>query len=375
MGLKILTLNDSGDAYIPGILLVGLSSPIGFGKIEVKQSVDSVSGGIGTTNIAQSGTARMWVDSSNIMRLSSGSTEVNSIVLNGAGSGKVGIGTTTPDKHLHIVGNDATNPVLIKVSNISGGTSGDCGILFSTSATASSDAFGCKLIADRTDIGGSGVTDLVFYTSSVGPMDEKMRITGAGGVIIGASTSLGGKLHLKQTNELVTGGFTILNSGGDRTLNLWIDSSKICRIDSAQTGSGDIAFNSGSSGKVGIGKIPSLGQLDVAGDVYASEGFGPAVNFFRSANITSGDLYSAFSGLVPSTSKYALANGFINLTTGGYQFVQGIKYLTPTTIQMFIFDVSAGTPSTPQTLTSGSPTIIANYASITALNVDATVVT
>jgi len=90
------------------------------GKIEIKQGVNTINGGIGITNSGVAGSLRLWVDASNIARISSGGTEASNLVLNGEGIGNVGIGTTSPSEKLDVSG--ATNTYVRSVTTGAAGS-------------------------------------------------------------------------------------------------------------------------------------------------------------------------------------------------------------------------------------------------------------
>ena len=108
--------------------------------------------------------------------------------------GNVGIGTTGPTDLLHIVGSDASNPITLEVQNLEG-TDADSELLLSTSSNISAKTIGVSLLADRTNVGGAGSTDLLFRNSLATSLNTNMIIKASGSVGIG-TTDPSVKLHV-----------------------------------------------------------------------------------------------------------------------------------------------------------------------------------
>lgn len=98
---------------------VGIGGDATGGKLQIFQTVNTNVGGLAFTNIAQTGSARLWADASDNARFDAGGSAGGSILLNGAGTGKVGIGTTTPGSIFSIQG--VANFVASAVSTIYNG--------------------------------------------------------------------------------------------------------------------------------------------------------------------------------------------------------------------------------------------------------------
>lgn len=109
---------------------------------------------------------------------------------------RVGVGTTTPSHTMHVYGSDATNPVTLKVQDVSGGTNSEAELFLCTSTTASNATVGASLLADRTDVGGSGSTELAVRLSLGTTQTEifrfyptgNLRLYDGGNVVLGTTT-------------------------------------------------------------------------------------------------------------------------------------------------------------------------------------------
>lgn len=86
----------SSTVGIYGSIGIGTNANPAGGKLQIIQSADTSSGGFTITNTSQAASWRGWEDANNSARIDSGGTAAGNILLNGSGTGKVGIGTTTP---------------------------------------------------------------------------------------------------------------------------------------------------------------------------------------------------------------------------------------------------------------------------------------
>lgn len=156
---------------------------------------------------------------------------------------RLGIGTILPSSKLHVAGQEA-DLLLLEDNRTSGSSSGAGFVAYSNdgSAMASGDRLGFNIFAgydgvtrrNGAAINGlasgtwsSGVfpTDLAFETTQSGTRSEKLRITGAGNVGIGTTTSDRARLSLSGTD---TGGYvgTIqLNNKNSSGANAFITAS------------------------------------------------------------------------------------------------------------------------------------------------------
>jgi hypothetical protein len=113
------------------------------------------------------------------------------------GSGNIGVGTTTPASKLDIAtsSNSLQIPVVIRNENTGTGVGA---IGFTVASTASTETLSVKGGIGFVRAGANGIGSLVFYnniTATAGDIttsDERMRIDGAGNLIIGATTGTAG---------------------------------------------------------------------------------------------------------------------------------------------------------------------------------------
>jgi len=102
-----ILLNGAG----PGSVGIGTIDP-DLGSLHVVQRHDTVLDGIAIETSAQTGLAfRLWTDGDGKGRLQGGGSGNGDILLNGVGSGKIGIGTSVPEAALHVKGG-SVNEVL-----------------------------------------------------------------------------------------------------------------------------------------------------------------------------------------------------------------------------------------------------------------------
>jgi hypothetical protein len=92
---------SSVDIAASGNVGVGTFSPQR--KLDVQQSTDSVTTGVGIINTAGTKRLNLWVDASNIARIDGGGGDTG-VAINGSSTGNVGIGTAAPAARLHTVG-------------------------------------------------------------------------------------------------------------------------------------------------------------------------------------------------------------------------------------------------------------------------------
>jgi len=140
-------------------------------------------------------------------------------------NGFIGIGSNTPSSRLTVVGQNATSSSLrlesirasIVAGNILGGldfASNDSQLTGPGSTTASIQA-----IANQTHTSSALGTDLVFNTTDVTTLGEKMRILGNGNVGIGTSTP-SAKLHVSGLSGSNQSLLEISSSTGASFLNV-----------------------------------------------------------------------------------------------------------------------------------------------------------
>jgi hypothetical protein len=113
-------------------------------------------------------------------------------------SGNVGIGTTSPDARLHIVGQASGSEfAALKLSNNVNADGSGVGLEFADVV----DLTTTKITSLRTGTNYS----LQFFTTSSSTLSEKMRITGSGDVILGQGTNISQSLVFDDTDNLSAG--------------------------------------------------------------------------------------------------------------------------------------------------------------------------
>jgi hypothetical protein len=193
LGSYVAAGNDAptGGAIISGNVGIGTTSPI-YGRLQVNQASDAVTKGITVVNSGVTNGAYLWVDSSNRVRLDSGGDASAPIVLNGIGTGNVGIGTTGPGEKLEVNGNlkFSNDDAVIRVYSSDGSTG-----LYIQSSEANQNA---GLVAI-----GSGATNkgtlVAQYGNAWGSNQISMYHDGTTGVI----TTGAGNIYLDSAANVI----------------------------------------------------------------------------------------------------------------------------------------------------------------------------
>jgi len=170
--------------------------------------------------------------------------------------GKVGVGTTTPNANLDVVGNNnvAGSEGYIKISNNTHGDAGYIGY-----APALVNGSNSQQLAIR-----SAASGIVFSVGS----NEKMRVDSNGNVGIG-TTNPDGQLHVQFT----TGAYAILDYaskgyGGTTSNEVAFTYGNKLHLGAVNSSSNpQVTMSLLKDGKVGIGTVSPAQQLDVYGNI------------------------------------------------------------------------------------------------------------
>jgi hypothetical protein len=189
--LGIGTASPSEELHVMGNAIIdggtGVSTS---GTLVVRQDGDTVNDGIAVTSSA-AGSARWYVDGSNIAHLTRGATNVISLA---ADATNVGIGETAPLKKLHLTTSDVAGTITPKYDNA---------IVLETNSTAGINMFMNDLSEGGLNFGQTGAGDnnttgeFIFsnydnhfrwmISTSGAAATEKMRILANGNVGIGTT--------------------------------------------------------------------------------------------------------------------------------------------------------------------------------------------
>ena len=275
-------------------------------------------------------------------------------------TGNVGIGTQSPSAALHIQTNDSTTNALVNslmITNLSSGTTttGFGGEIRFQAERNNGVNQNTGRIASVAEVNsGTNISSgLSFWTSAVGVMDEKVRISYDGKVGIG-TTSPSSLLHVAG-NANITG---TLSVGTFAPTSISITSGTVKLDGNHPSGTGNVALGDGAGGSLAsganrnvlIGK--SAGAGITTGDYNTAVGYhalttddvgerGTAIGYFALANLNyNGAHYNTAVGFsageVMTTGIYnTLLGGLAGdaITTGVRNTALGTFALTNTTTQ------------------------------------------
>jgi len=264
-------------AYSTGILTRILSettSPTGYAELAVKGNGRTYAVGVGGSSEGTYGVANKFFLFD---------VDVSAIRLAVDSSGNVGIGTSNPGRKLEVLATDGEAVRLYRnASNVGWGV--NMKFAFNNSNGTPVDYAGVHgIVANAT--AGAEAGDFVLTTTTSGTLTEKLRVTSAGYVGIGAPTP-NYKLDVQGGQINASGGLCI---AGD------------CKTAWSQVGGGSSQWTTAgttiyyNAGNIGIGTNSPLALLDVRngdGNFYAGFGYGTnKETFIRAGSSTTGVLH------------------------------------------------------------------------------------
>lgn len=246
-GLNRMVIDSSGNIGI------GTATP-NRGKLHVAQTTDSSDGGITSQNLGVTGAIRLWDDASANARIDGNFDGSKPILLNGSGTGNVGIGTTNPNAKLEVNNDRIAVMDGNRYWSLGAGRANGAGNGFPDNAAV--------------DTGGT------FAIRDVWNQADRLRIDNWGNVGIGTTNPGNAKTNVFNdgTNVgLYVGNGTPFGQAqvevdGPTTTHLWVAESGT-RVFSVGNGGAGYFF-----GNVGIGTTVPGSKLDVNGNIGLHDG-------------------------------------------------------------------------------------------------------
>jgi hypothetical protein len=309
-----------------------------FGKLMNTQSdyVSKSSGATITTGtIAVSGTGMITIPTATGVTLTEAAnvTYVNNAISNNGvwakgasssinyGAGNVGIGTSTPQRVLHIAGSNTSTLTLLGIENTDSTDANGTVISFRGPSTGvgATSFVEYSAIQARVDTHNHATraSSLGLYTTGAGVETEKMRITSSGNIGIGTTTPIV-KLHaigniIAQSDDSATAPSEFIARGNLNTnqqllmgYNTTLDYGSIQAI--KQGTSVEPLGLQPVGGNVGIGTTTPTSLLSLASGTTSANGitFGSDANLYRSAAST-----------LTTDGTLNVGGSYINMTGGG----------------------------------------------------------
>lgn len=315
-----------------GIVTVGTPPAVTAGRFQVSQSTDTVTSGIAVVDTAQNDALYLWNDGTNANIYSSSDGSRN-ILLNGAGTGKVGIGTLSPPNKLtlNIAGNAgsitaAEGNAALRIQDTNSGVGYRHGIVWSKG-----DALSTTVAAIEPYVNSEWATDLYFYGGTAsGPSSYPMVLKSTGSLEIAATmdsasiptTAASYGLVLKKTTN------TTNNYGaGIGVLDGSIIPAGITFVDEGASGATGIGIFTGNASAVTERiRINSTGNITTSANRFVSAGITDENNHgFRLADASEQWNLSTDTSHNLRFNHYSASwNNRLTLTNGGNLLAQGL---------------------------------------------------